>query len=276
MTTPQFKEFNLEHARAGAPYSLRNGQSATILHFGKERLIGMHTGTGGAEFEAGWTLDGAHTFPGHSGCLDLVMLPLGMCEGKPVWPGDVLVDSEGNKVVAAPHWPESLGDLCWPKSAPKWPQTSMTAEDLVIAANGGTFSGLPPPPYEWALRMAANAAIARAIEDGQVEVVPKEATVYCGDDPAEAAFWNFDARYKGYGEWALAPQSQRDAFKAEYRKAVADMVPASLLEKVARTGIDAGRSSVTSITYLHRSQTPTRVCGHVDVDALIASVRGQA
>lgn len=33
-------------------------------------------------------------------------------------------------------------------------------------------------------------------------------------DSVEAAFWEFDARRKGYAEWAGAPQSERDAFKA--------------------------------------------------------------
>ncbi len=37
------------------------------------------------------------------------------------------------------------------------------------------------------------------------------------DDPGEAAYWNFDARKKGYGQWKGAPQTERDAFKTEYR-----------------------------------------------------------
>lgn len=35
-------------------------------------------------------------------------------------------------------------------------------------------------------------------------------------DKAEAAYWRFDARRNGYGEWKETPQSERDAFKAEY------------------------------------------------------------
>ena len=35
-------------------------------------------------------------------------------------------------------------------------------------------------------------------------------------DKAEEAYWRFDARRKGYGEWKETPQSERDAFKAEY------------------------------------------------------------
>ncbi len=40
------------------------------------------------------------------------------------------------------------------------------------------------------------------------------------DDPAETAYWNFDARKKGYAQWKGVPQTERDAFKAEYRAAL--------------------------------------------------------
>jgi hypothetical protein len=39
----------------------------------------------------------------------------------------------------------------------------------------------------------------------------------------EAAFWNFDARWKGDGAWKGRPQSYRDAFKAEVRVLVAKL-----------------------------------------------------
>lgn len=35
------------------------------------------------------------------------------------------------------------------------------------------------------------------------------------DDLAEESYWRFDARRKGYGPWKEAPQSERDAYKAE-------------------------------------------------------------
>ena len=38
------------------------------------------------------------------------------------------------------------------------------------------------------------------------------------EDAIEAAYWYFDARRSGLNEWASAPQSERDAFKAEARK----------------------------------------------------------
>lgn len=49
----------------------------------------------------------------------------------------------------------------------------------------------------------------------QQEQEPDEQAV---EDAIEAAYWHFDARKKGLNEWASAPQSERDAFKAEARK----------------------------------------------------------
>lgn len=37
-----------------------------------------------------------------------------------------------------------------------------------------------------------------------------------GSDPAEDAYWRFDARKNGHCEWKGRPQSERDAFKAEF------------------------------------------------------------
>jgi len=41
------------------------------------------------------------------------------------------------------------------------------------------------------------------------------------EERIEAAYWRYDARHKGYNEWKLAPMSERDAFKAEMRSALA-------------------------------------------------------
>lgn len=37
------------------------------------------------------------------------------------------------------------------------------------------------------------------------------------EDMLEAAYWEFDARRKGYSQWKGMPQSERDAFKAVAR-----------------------------------------------------------
>lgn len=56
------------------------------------------------------------------------------------------------------------------------------------------------------------------------------------DDPAETAYWRFDARKKGYAEWKGIPQTERDAFKAEFRASVA--VPAAPVVKESLTTDD--------------------------------------
>lgn len=40
------------------------------------------------------------------------------------------------------------------------------------------------------------------------------------EERLEAAYWNFDARRKGYGRWKNSRMSERDAFKAEMRNAI--------------------------------------------------------
>lgn len=44
------------------------------------------------------------------------------------------------------------------------------------------------------------------------------------DDPAEAAYWEFDARRSGYNQWKGMPMSERDAFKAVVRKLAAETI----------------------------------------------------
>jgi hypothetical protein len=53
-----------------------------------------------------------------------------------------------------------------------------------------------------------------ATPSGGYEAEPEE-------DRIEAAYWRFDARHKGHGKWKAAPMSERDAFKAEMRNALA-------------------------------------------------------
>ena len=44
-----------------------------------------------------------------------------------------------------------------------------------------------------------------------------EQNPYITSDPAEEAYWRFDARRNGYSYWKEAPMSERDSFKAEFR-----------------------------------------------------------
>lgn len=75
-----------------------------------------------------------------------------------------------------------------------------------------------------------------------------------GDDPAEAAYWRFDARHKGYGWWRRAPMSERDAFKAEYRAALAAAPKPAATE---------GKGDVSEW------DAATRIATHDDVDDVL-------
>jgi hypothetical protein len=39
----------------------------------------------------------------------------------------------------------------------------------------------------------------------------------------EVSYWEFDARRKGYGDWEGKKMSERDAYKAEMRKLLANI-----------------------------------------------------
>lgn len=78
-----------------------------------------------------------------------------------------------------------------------------------LAAGGGRFE-------RWVRRLLAwwrAAGPDHATPSGGQEAGPQE-------DRIEAAYWRFDARHKGYGQWKQAPMSERDAFKAEMRNAL--------------------------------------------------------
>lgn len=160
------KPFNLEHAKEGAPYGLVCGEEVTILkwdaRYENRPLLGVY---GKNDRAIGWDASGSGgSFgPGY----DLVMLPLGYCERKPVFVGDELIDpawegDDKNFIIRAGHIPGYAFDRCeWPKPAPTYPQTRMITEQLVSQF-------MTSAPIINDVTDLANAAIARAIEDGDV------------------------------------------------------------------------------------------------------------
>lgn len=85
-----------------------------------------------------------------------------------------------------------------------------------------------------------------------IDATPKHLLAH--EDPAEAAYWEMDARIKGYGEWKGRPQSERDAFKAV---ACQLMHEKPLSKKVARenlysAAIDCGHEIEADRIVLHR------------------------
>jgi len=156
MTAPiHTRPFCAEHARAGALYSCRNGEEATVLKWDcRDKdypLIGVQ---GITDTATEWHADGGHYIADHC----LVMLPLGEIDGKPVFVGDELVDPSGATLMVRPSYEECLSGCRWPEPAKAHPQTQMTDTDLIgiYWQPGADFVSV------------ANAAIRHACESGQV------------------------------------------------------------------------------------------------------------
>jgi hypothetical protein len=118
-----YKEFNLEHARAGAPYCQRNGLSACIGIWdvkGNYQLAGVKSCDNKIEVSSSWTNDGRFHKDATVYADDLVMLPLGYCEGKPVFVGDEIINVCG-PVFKARIGMSSFNTCTWPRTTPGVP-----------------------------------------------------------------------------------------------------------------------------------------------------------
>ena len=93
------------------------------------------------------------------------------------------------------------------KRAPHW--NVIDAENMLEAAT--RIEALEAENRQ--LRAALLEQQAKPVQDQDVE------------DAIEAAYWQFDCRRSGLNEWSSAPQSERDAFKAEARKLVRGYFP---------------------------------------------------
>ena len=179
MSKPEFsKPFNISDTKVGAPYCCRDGQQAEILKWDCNHkcfpLIGVVC-ENTYHYPESWTISGEQASdeelerrPGR----DLVMLPIGMCQSKPVFMGDELVTRVGvNFVVEAKH----IGDLdeenTWPVPELDYPTTQMKLEDFDAALSK---SGSHECISARAACAIANAALRHAIDAGQV-VLPSAA-----------------------------------------------------------------------------------------------------
>ena len=142
--TEHAKEFNLEHAKAGAPYSQQSGRPARITAWDRKcgngfSLAGLCSQLDGhTENPETWMPNGiAASFPYQN----LVMLPLGFVGDKPVHVGDVLLDPKA--VYQGGSW-DTDGTFCvgptmneshfagcvWPSEVPEIPKVRMPNEQV--------------------------------------------------------------------------------------------------------------------------------------------------
>lgn len=134
------RPFDLNSAKSGAPYAQRNGLAARIGIWdvnGFQRLVGVATYGNGMESTMAWKEDGTP----QSGCgvNALVMLPLGYCEGKPVFVGDELVVKHNGLTYYASAGDRKFEKSVWKLTPPPPPKlnflfTAMTNDEFVAAA----------------------------------------------------------------------------------------------------------------------------------------------
>lgn len=167
------RPFNMEHAKAGAPYACRDGREATVLKWeGRNKrypLIGVF---GANDSPTIWTGKGMFDAANIDTNLDLVMTPLGHIDGRPVFMGDSVISEEGKLVeVVNPGFPR--WDKCrWPK---QYPETTMTRSELLETARQAAAQSSPFAEHTAVVHRAiANAALRHAIDSGQVVVQAHE------------------------------------------------------------------------------------------------------
>lgn len=165
MNPPEFtKPFNLEHAKAGAPYSCKDGTEATVLKW-DGRLMGCSlVGVYGPNDKVmTWAADGSYGSSRHDH-IDLVMLPIGLIDGKPVFVGDEYTDPLGNLRSASPS--DRYYTCCtWPEPAKIYPISSALPCALKGAFNSHWKKG---GSMDESILYLASTAIRHAIDTGQV------------------------------------------------------------------------------------------------------------
>lgn len=118
------RPFNLEHARAGAPICMRNGDPVTILKWDMKNtfpIVGVISEEG-KEWTVTWCRDGSYS-KNEEGELpkDLVMLPNGYVDGKPVYVGDTLICASAGaqheySFIVGPDMIDRFLGCKWPES----------------------------------------------------------------------------------------------------------------------------------------------------------------
>lgn len=175
MTHEHTKEFNLMYAKAGAPVGTADGCDVEPLRWLADTMVGIVTTEAGAQYPGEWDESGEYvSTPMGRERMRLVMLPLGECEGKPVFSGDTLCDysydsSSGDSSFMVSALAREFGRYGWPRVDDGYPKTTLSPDDLLQIFSDG------PSGHRGAglsCECVANAALKHAVETGQL--VPAE------------------------------------------------------------------------------------------------------
>jgi hypothetical protein len=173
------KPFNIEHAKAGAPYGYLDGTTAEILKFdilGPYPILSIWN----SQFTFKHLPDGSVEKGSSKSTNNLVMIPLGYCERKPVFVGDKLFypHTKENYIVN-PNSITNFSHFRWfveQKEEIEYPKSKMSDTELYDLYNTDRIT---KKLICDSLRLIANAAIERAIIDKQVIISSKYFTSDC-------------------------------------------------------------------------------------------------
>lgn len=164
------KEYNNEAAIVGAPVGCRDQRYAPdILKRTPYAIFGTVATADQEEQPIRWNKNGL-VHVSTPGPHDLVMEPLGFCDGRPVWSGDILIDRDGCEVEFLGSLAEiDLSAYVWPPVAPKWPLATIDPAALFDAWKKIPMGSRQTGELYLAV---ANAAIAHECEAGNL--IPRE------------------------------------------------------------------------------------------------------
>lgn len=154
------KPFDINQARAGAPVGCKTERNTIeIFKYTERSIFGSIRYGNEEEVVTSWDINGKN-----DPCLksDLVMLPLGYCEGKPVFAGDEMFDTDHQTKVRAGPLERDFLFCTWPKPEPKYPETRMSGAQLLDDWMNNQAGD------EESFVFVVNSAIKRAIQDGDV------------------------------------------------------------------------------------------------------------
>lgn len=165
---PEFsKPFSAEHARDGAPFCCADGTAAEIVKWdcrgGECPLLGVIDNDQFGQLSVRWTEAGV-PHAEREIAKSLVMLPLGMLEGKPVFTGDAIEDGCLGDWTSGFAQPRNrvFTNCRWPAPAKVYPKTRMTGADLISATGAADWID------ETVIASIANAALQHACDAEQV------------------------------------------------------------------------------------------------------------
>ena len=174
MSKPEFsRAFNLEHAKAGAPFSGDHGEIVQVLKWDRKHpthpIIAIEVD--GDQEAVAFRADGTTDHGNPAIVQRIVMLPLGFIDGKPAFVGDELIFISSGRTTFVEPDDKCLSHCRWPISKLDYPTTQMKLEDFDAALSK---SGSHECISARAACAIANAALRHAIDAGQV-VLPDSA-----------------------------------------------------------------------------------------------------